>query len=120
MTLPNKDHDGGALLMVRTLESCAGRTLSNNDERLADLTSSACSLLRKQRASDQNINQNQRELVESKMREIMYCVLKNGSVFHRNSKNTFLTVTKTFYYVAHCPPATMETHISRVLFRKLV
>lgn len=119
MTLPNKD-DGGALLMVRTLELCAGRRLSNDDERLADLTSSACSILHKQRASNQNINQNQRKLVESHMREIVQCVLKTGSVFHRNSKNTFLTVARTFYYAAHCPPATMKTHISRVLFCKLV
>ncbi|MQM17762.1 hypothetical protein Taro_050740 [Colocasia esculenta] len=58
--------------------------------------------------------------MEPDMQELIMYVLRNPSGGSRSTLQTFLTVAKSFYYVATCPPATLEQHIAMVLFEKTV
>lgn len=59
--------------------------------------------------------------IESDMRELVQLVLQNSSDgVHTNVKNSFLTVAKGFYYGAYCDPETINSHIQKVLFEKVM
>lgn len=57
------------------------------------------------------------------MQELVQLVLPNPSATadDQNSefKQTFLTVARSFYYVAHCDLDTITFHIAKVLFEKV-
>nr|CAD1829167.1 unnamed protein product [Ananas comosus var. bracteatus] len=58
--------------------------------------------------------------VDSEMQELVQCVLQSSSNLNNTTKQTFLSVVKSFYYLAHCPYATLNTHISKVIFHRVV
>lgn len=54
-----------------------------------------------------------------KMQELVQLVLSSNGI-DSNLKRTFLTVTKTFYYAAHCDQNTINSHINKVLFETVI
>ncbi|TKY62444.1 Ent-copalyl diphosphate synthase [Spatholobus suberectus] len=59
--------------------------------------------------------------IESDMQELVQLVLQNSSDgVHTIVKNSFLTVVKGFYYGAYCDPETINSHIEKVLFQKVM
>ncbi|KAF3775452.1 hypothetical protein EJ110_NYTH50198 [Nymphaea thermarum] len=57
--------------------------------------------------------------IESDMMELVQYVLKNSKGLDNRTSQTFLDVSKTFYYVAFCPPETMKQHMMKVLFERV-
>ncbi|XP_058073719.1 ent-copalyl diphosphate synthase 1 [Magnolia sinica] len=120
-----------AELLVRTINLCAGRSVSENllshpqYVRLARRTNGICDRLRRVRKlKEQRANGNDAitssgldtKPIESEMQELMQCVLQSSDGIDSYIKQTFLTVAKSFYYAAHCPLSTFNYHISKVLF----
>lgn len=116
-----------SLLLIRTIELCAGRTEPECEvarleySNLARLASSICSRLQactwlpegnmRRKCGDQNI--------ESEMQELVKYVLdqpQRPNGLNRETKKTFMTVVKSFYYMAWCPSAAFDDHVSKVLF----
>ncbi|XP_027351053.1 ent-copalyl diphosphate synthase, chloroplastic-like [Abrus precatorius] len=59
--------------------------------------------------------------IESDMQELVQLLVQNSSDgVHSNIKNSFLTVTKSFYYAAYCDPENIDSHIEKVLFQKVM
>ncbi|KAK9057483.1 hypothetical protein SSX86_022319 [Deinandra increscens subsp. villosa] len=59
--------------------------------------------------------------IESKMQELVQLVLcESPNDLDANSKKTFLTVAKTFYYRALFDPETINQHIGKVLFENVI
>ncbi|THU71041.1 hypothetical protein C4D60_Mb08t31350 [Musa balbisiana] len=120
------------LLLVRTVESCAGRFSSTeltvthpNYSRLSHLLSSLCHNLRRRRmVVAESITKEcavtsscKDRAVEAEMQELALCVLQTSDDVNHLTKKTFLLVAKSFYYAAHCSPAALRSHISEVLFK---
>jgi ent-copalyl diphosphate synthase len=58
---------------------------------------------------------------DSKMQELVQLVFqKSLNDIDFNIKNTFFIVAKTFYYSAFCDSRTINFHIAKVLFDKVV
>nr|XP_010918399.1 ent-copalyl diphosphate synthase 1, chloroplastic isoform X2 [Elaeis guineensis] len=116
------------LLLVRTVEICAGRSGSvesvaacSEFDWLARLTSSICHRLQRRLLLQQDNPKNldtfeEDKAVEAEMQELAQCVLQRSPNLSSQTKQTFLTVAKSFYYAAHRPSAIVDHHISRVLF----
>nr|CAD1829160.1 unnamed protein product [Ananas comosus var. bracteatus] len=130
------------LLLGRTVEICGGRFAPTDQAvdrpeyaRLTRLTSSLSRLLsliiRRRRTTtmllslqgvaekDTIVNKIDEE-VDSEMQELVQCVLQSSSNLNNTTEQTFLSVVKSFYYLAHCPYATLDTHISKVIFHRVV
>ena len=61
--------------------------------------------------------------VEPHMQELVQLVFQNSiEDIDPEIKRTFLTVAvaKSFYYAAYCDPSTIDTHIGKVLFERVV
>ena len=59
--------------------------------------------------------------VEPDMQELAQLVLQNSTEeIDPVIKRTFLMVAKSFYYAAYCDPATIDSHIAKVLFERVV
>ena len=59
--------------------------------------------------------------LESEMQELVELVLqKSADELDSNIKNTFLTVARSFYYAAICDSRTINFHIAKVLFEKVM
>ncbi|CAL5021385.1 unnamed protein product [Urochloa decumbens] len=117
-----------ALLLVRTIEICSGRHSSltkqnvNHQEycQLESLTHSICCKLAsrvlaqvgEKMEKDGNLDQQ----VDLEMQELAQCVLQNCNSINWESRQTFLHVVKSYYYVAYCSPETISNHVSKVLF----
>ncbi|KAK8948915.1 hypothetical protein KSP39_PZI005116 [Platanthera zijinensis] len=116
-----------ALLLIRTIEFCAGRIEPEGEVAkmeyacLTRLAISICNRLQYcswvpegnmiPKCSDRDI--------DSEMQELVKCVIEqrqgpNG--LNRETKQTFMAVVKSFYYMAWCPSTTLNNHISKVLF----
>ncbi|KAI3962951.1 hypothetical protein MKW92_042998 [Papaver armeniacum] len=60
-------------------------------------------------------------IIESDMQELVKCALRRSdNVIDHEIKQTFLMVVKSYFYVTHCLPETIDFHIAKVLFEKLV
>jgi ent-copalyl diphosphate synthase len=58
---------------------------------------------------------------ESKMQELVQLVFQESpNDIDFNIKNTFFTIAKSFYYAAFCDSRTINFHIAKVLFDKVV
>ncbi|KAH0467526.1 hypothetical protein IEQ34_004764 [Dendrobium chrysotoxum] len=120
---------GTALLLVRSIELCAGRTELEDEParleyaRLVRLTISVCgrlqSCVRVDEGSKVRIESDSD--IDSEMQELVKCVLEprgpNG--LNRETKQTFLAVVKSIYYLAWCPSAKLNNHITKVLFEQV-
>ncbi|GJN32554.1 hypothetical protein PR202_gb21068 [Eleusine coracana subsp. coracana] len=114
-----------ALLLVCTLEICSGRhKLTKKNLNLSEychleqLTFSICSRLTS-RVLDQSgvniINE-----VDLEMQELTQCVLHGCNSINKVTRLSFIHVVKSFYYVAHSSPETINSHISKVIFEDVI
>ncbi|KAK8635909.1 hypothetical protein V6N13_004622 [Hibiscus sabdariffa] len=98
-------------------------------ERLSDLTNTVCHQLcyyQKQKVhgkgcfNDTDAEQMRTQKIESSMQELIQLVLQNSSDdLDSGFKQTFLTVTRSFYYATNCDLGTTIYHIAKVLFEKV-
>ncbi|TVU29590.1 hypothetical protein EJB05_21164, partial [Eragrostis curvula] len=120
-----------ALLLVHTAEICSGRhrlTKKNWNvseySHLEQLTSSICSklastVLARTEVNTENIDNSDIE-VDLEMQELTQFVLQVCSSINKVTRLTFLHVAKSCYYVAHCTPVTIKSHISKVIFEDVI
>ncbi|RLM78351.1 hypothetical protein C2845_PM12G17950 [Panicum miliaceum] len=123
-----------ALLLVRTVVICSGRHCSANQNlklseysQLEKLTSSICSKLGSRIFSQVNQNgtttentENLEQQVDQEMQELAQCVFQSCDTISKLTKQTFLHVTRSYCYVAHSSPETINSHISKVIFEDVV
>ncbi|KAK1270607.1 hypothetical protein QJS04_geneDACA005844 [Acorus gramineus] len=133
-----EEHEGwesreqGVELLFRTIELCAGRSIvpeiaqskETPYDRLTYLTISICNhihqeMLKVNREDDYNEVSTNGDLNELQMQELVQRVLDNSDDLNQDTKKTFLTIVKSFYYKAHCPSSTMNVHLSKVLFERV-
>jgi len=53
------------------------------------------------------------------MQELVQLVLQRSDGLSSETKQTFLSVAKSYYYAAHCAPTTLNSHITKVLFERV-
>ncbi|XP_034673366.1 (-)-kolavenyl diphosphate synthase TPS14, chloroplastic-like [Vitis riparia] len=123
---------GEAELLVRTINLCAGRSLSEEllahpqYRRLSQLTNRICNdlglfTLHKGHNGTYNPENGSpmSHRVESDMQELTKIVLEHyPDGINPEIKRTFEMVGKSFYYAAYCGPATISAHIAKVLFER--
>uniref|UniRef100_A0A0E0B1A0 Terpene synthase N-terminal domain-containing protein n=1 Tax=Oryza glumipatula TaxID=40148 RepID=A0A0E0B1A0_9ORYZ len=109
-----------ALLIVRTVEIVSTRydsddhTLNLEYSQLEQITSSICC-----RLAARVIAQKAEELdrqVDMEMQKLALLVLQNYNAADGLTNRTFLDVVKSFCYIAHCLPETVDRHIFMVMF----
>ncbi|XP_020580217.1 ent-copalyl diphosphate synthase 1, chloroplastic [Phalaenopsis equestris] len=114
-----------ALLLVRSIELCAGRTEPEGGaarleyDKLVRLTISICGRLPVHEGNKIRIADDSH--LESDMQQLIKCVLQPESPdgLSGPTKQTFLAVIKSIYYLAWCPPAALDDHITKVLFERV-
>ncbi|CAO2046274.1 unnamed protein product [Urochloa humidicola] len=131
----NDSYEGNtALLLVRTVEICSGRLRSTEQalklseySQLEQLTYSICSKHGPGILSQFNENGEATKNAENldgqgdqEMQELAQRVSQTSSAMDRVTKQTFLHVARSYCYVAHCSPETIDSHISRVLFEEVI
>ncbi|XP_009765872.1 ent-copalyl diphosphate synthase 5-like [Nicotiana tabacum] len=135
------DGEGAAELLIGTLNSCTGRWVSEElllshpkYQRLMEITNRVCHRLRLfhlykgQNADSQRIGKQLGMLtfseIESDMQQLAELVLSQSDCsdedLDANIKDTFLTIAKSFYYTAHCDTRTINLHIAKVLFERVL
>ncbi|XP_009627025.1 ent-copalyl diphosphate synthase 1 [Nicotiana tomentosiformis] len=135
------DGEGAAELLIGTLNSCTGRWVSEElllshpkYQRLMEITNRVCHQLRLfhlykgQNADGQRIEKQLGMLtfseIESDMQQLAELVLSQSDCsdedLDANIKDTFLTIAKSFYYTAHCDTRTINLHIAKVLFERVL
>jgi ent-copalyl diphosphate synthase len=136
-TAENGSYKGNtALLLVRTVEICSGRLGSTEQNlklpeysQLEQLTYSICSKLDHGIQSQPQVcslslhTENVEILdgpVDEEMQELAQRVFQISDPMNRVTKQTFLHVARSYCYVAHCSPETIDSHISKVLFEEVI
>ncbi|CAK9147053.1 unnamed protein product [Ilex paraguariensis] len=121
-----------AELLVRTINLCAGRWISEEllshpeYQCLSDTTNRVCHQLRQYQPNKDHGMDNSGSMatiqIESDMQKLVELVLCNSSDNGLNPdiKQTFLTLAKTFYYTTLCSPATINLHIAKILFERVL
>ncbi|XP_047326081.1 ent-copalyl diphosphate synthase 1-like [Impatiens glandulifera] len=109
---------GEAGLIVRTINTCAGRSNLMSSPlytRLFDLSNRLSYSLRANGDSGLVAIMSK---IELDMQELLQLVLSSPSSddIDREIKQTFLTVVKTFYYASYFNNSTINSHIAKVLF----
>jgi ent-copalyl diphosphate synthase len=128
-------HKGEAELLVRTINLCANfdapeklSQLSHPQyKHLSDITNGVCCQLLQleQQPSCNEIHDNEKcdpvVEIQSKMEELVELVVcASSNDIDSDIKQTFLAVAKSYYYAAHFAPATIDAHIAKVLFERVV
>ncbi|CAO1942098.1 unnamed protein product [Urochloa humidicola] len=120
-----------ALLLVRTVEICSGRhCLTNQNLKLSEysqleqLTSSICSklgsrILSQNGTTTENAENLERQ-VDREMQNLAQRVFQSCNATSRVTKQTFLHVARSYCYVAHSSPETINSHIYKVIFQDVV
>ncbi|KAI4349506.1 hypothetical protein L6164_010089 [Bauhinia variegata] len=126
---------GEAELLVQTINLSAGHLLSeelvfnSQYQQLLRLTNRLCSRLRCHQKDKAHVNGSgdintysiTNSAAESEMQELAQLVLqKSSDGIDSNIKNTLLTVAKSFYYAAFFDSRTINFHIAKVLFEKVI
>ncbi|KAL5701876.1 muconate cycloisomerase [Ranunculus cassubicifolius] len=125
-----------AELIVYTINLCSGYShsvdLKSQTEfaHLTNLTNEICNQLHQTRISNVGKGTNSRgqelvnnlasKSVEQKMEELVQQVLQGNTGINREIKRMFLVVAKSYYYTAYYEPATIDLHISKVLFDRVI
>ncbi|KAJ1279657.1 hypothetical protein BS78_04G170900 [Paspalum vaginatum] len=120
-----------ALLLARAIEISSGRYSlceqnGNHQEysQLEQLTHSICYKLTSRVVvqNGENIegDGSLHQQVELEMQRLTECVLQSCNSINRMTRQTFLHVAKSYYYVAHCSPETINSHISMVIYKDVV
>ncbi|KAH1194908.1 Ent-copalyl diphosphate synthase, chloroplastic [Glycine max] len=127
--------EGQAELLAQIINLCDGHWISEDQvfdpqyQSLLQLTNTLCNRLRCHQKDKElesgncgtNVNSMITQEEESKMQELVQLVYqKSPTGIDFNIKNTFLTVAKSFYYTAFCDSRTVNFHIAKVLFDKVV
>ncbi|KAI3472463.1 hypothetical protein Pfo_031291 [Paulownia fortunei] len=130
---------GDAELLVRTLNlssgGCSSRVLDEllsshpKYQQLLEVTSRVCHQLRLfQNRKEHDTKGRMTDMggittvqIESDMQELVKLVLtkSSGDLDSRTKKN-FLVIARSFYYTAYCSPGTINFHIDKVLFERVV
>ncbi|TVU29592.1 hypothetical protein EJB05_21166, partial [Eragrostis curvula] len=132
--IPKESHEscGGdtSLLLIRTIEICSGRHGSYKQNlnlseysHLEKLIFSICCKLSRRDQNGESMGNNKKlaQQLDSEMEELVaQCVLQSSNAVNRLTKQTFLHVAKSYYYVAHCSPETIDNHIAKVIFECVV
>ncbi|KAL7151406.1 hypothetical protein ABFS83_04G028800 [Erythranthe nasuta] len=132
---------GNAELFVRTLNLCGGgggddhwvseELLLSHPKynQLLDTTTRVCSKLRlfqHRKAQDSSGCMDDTGCIttaeiESDMQELVKLVLtKSSDDLDSQTKQNFLTVARSFYYAAYCNPGTINFHMDKVLFNRVL
>ncbi|KAL0389498.1 UNVERIFIED_CONTAM: Kolavenyl diphosphate synthase TPS5, chloroplastic [Sesamum calycinum] len=125
-----------AELLVRTLNLCRGGRVSEETllshpkyNRLLDTTVRVCHQLRlfqHQKVQDSNGCMSTTGgittvEIESDMQELVKLVLtKSSDDLDSRTKHNFLTIARSYYYAAYCSPGTINYHIAKVLFERVL
>ncbi|XP_022866153.1 copal-8-ol diphosphate hydratase, chloroplastic-like isoform X2 [Olea europaea var. sylvestris] len=127
--------DEGAELLVNIINICAGHIVSEESilhpeyQRLSKLTNKVCQQLQWYQnekvlgiddCSAENIIMKCSREIEQNMQALVQLVVCESNVANKNVKQTFLMVAKTFYYRANCSRETIDFHISKVLFERVM
>ncbi|KAK6141392.1 hypothetical protein DH2020_024840 [Rehmannia glutinosa] len=132
----------GAELFVRMLNLCGGgkkgsiwvpseELISSHPkyEQLLNATINVCNqlrLFRHRKVHDSNGCMTNRGCIttveiESEMQELVKLVItKSDGDLDSSTKQNFLTVARSFYYAAYFSPGTINYHIAKVLFEKVL
>nr|ALJ30096.1 copalyl pyrophosphate synthase 2 [Stevia rebaudiana]QYL01192.1 terpene synthase 2 [Stevia rebaudiana] len=112
---------GEAELIVKTIILVSGLCSSEEPfshpqyQRLSSATNDLCHQISHMENRTINLG------IESKMQELVQLVLSDSpNDLDFISKGTFLAVAKTFYYRAFIDPETINQHIDKVLFQKVI
>ncbi|KAL2516731.1 Ent-copalyl diphosphate synthase [Abeliophyllum distichum] len=116
-----------AELLVYIINICAGHMVSEETlmdpvyKRLSKLTNKICQQLygyenEKVLGIDDCSTENNSTEIERDMQALVELVFCESNVVNQ----TFLMVAKTYYYGAYCSPETIDFHISKVLFERVV
>ncbi|KAL6505137.1 Gly-Xaa carboxypeptidase [Orobanche gracilis] len=135
----NNNIGGGyAELLVRTLSLCGGRVLTEEEvllshskhDQLLKVTMRVCRelrLFRHRKAHDSNgdmttnIGGITTVEIESDMQELVKLVLtKSTRDLDSEIKRNFLIIARSFYYAAYFSPRTINFHMTKVLFEKVL
>ncbi|XP_028799728.1 ent-copalyl diphosphate synthase, chloroplastic-like [Neltuma alba] len=120
--------EGEAELLVKMINLNAGYQLSHHlqlnpqYQRLVQLSNQIChqlSYLQTTKENNSNGSYKGKPEIGVKMQEQVQLVLSSNGM-DLNMKKTFLTVTRGFYYAAHTDPQTVNSHIQKVLFQRVV
>ncbi|XP_058739280.1 ent-copalyl diphosphate synthase, chloroplastic [Vicia villosa] len=124
--------EGEAELLIQIINLCAVHRISEEQicnpqyKHLLQLTNTICHQLScYQKEKELKSSSIQEDIttseVESKMQELVQMVFqKSPNDIDFNVKNTFFTIAKSFYYAAFIDSRTINFHIAKVLFEKVV
>ncbi|KAF5186974.1 Ent-copalyl diphosphate synthase protein [Thalictrum thalictroides] len=124
--VPNNE----AELLVSTINLCAGHSSSDGLNslpeyvRLTKLTNEICNHLHQTEnfkvGKQNNCSEEKFDSIDLKMQELVQHAIKSNDEVDQETKRTFLTVAKSYYYTAYCEPTTIDNHIAKVLFEEVV
>nr|AZB50385.1 terpene synthase 1 [Pogostemon cablin] len=124
MSVWEEGGDGEAELLLSTLNTCDGvdeSTFSDPKyEHLLEITVRVTHQLHLiQNAETKRVGD--REEIDLSMQQLVKLVFtKSSSDLDSCIKQRFFAIARSFYYVAHCDPEMVDSHIAKVLFERVM